>query len=134
MSNEVTVKELTELCKKLYETRAEHTKMTADAKAKGAELALLKSKITQILQDNEMKSHECEFGKVFTSVKKTLKFSSKPEFLEYLREVGQFDEYATVSTRVRKWVEEEQENQALGWKPPGIEGIEEFQTVTMRKK
>ena len=146
--DDVSVAELNQLCKKMYDLKAEHMDLKSRAAAVDGELKKLQQKVVNYLEHFNMTEYSGEFGKV----SRVRKFSvsardmDKPKFFEYLKKQGHFEEIISVNARtlnsyVRGEIEEKTgkgiyevtDEEIAKYKPEGLGEAKSHFTLSMKK-
>lgn len=140
--NEVTVKELSELCSSMKELREEKSGLEKEVKAINTKLTDIQAKILNYLDEYGMKNFSGDFGTVIRSKKYSVRQPGSPEakeaFYDYLKKQGIFEELISVNSRtlaswVKKEIEAKKEEGIYDFVPPGIDTPETIETISLRK-
>jgi hypothetical protein len=140
--NEVTIKQLTELCEKYKEKKAEKKCLEDQVKEINKDLSSIQTKILAYLDEYGMKSFNGDFGSVSRRKNYSVKQPASPEareaFFGYLKDQGVFDQMISVNSRtlasyVKQEIEAAKEAGKLDFVPPGIDKPEIVETISMRK-
>lgn len=141
--SDVTLKELTQLCKDLKEKREDKTKAEKVVSNINSEIAKVQGKVIEYLTEYGMKNFSGEFGTVTRTKRYSVRQPNTPEkkeaFYKYLKERGDFENLISVNSRtlasyVKQEIEAKKEDGQYDWVPPGIDTPETVETLSIRKK
>lgn len=141
-ASELTLKELTSICQKYADMRAQVDNLEAQAKKINDELKETEGKILEYLKEYGMPNFKGAFGTI--SIRNT-KSISQPEtmeeklkFFDYLKEQELFESMVSVNSRTlsswaTKEIEAKEKEGIYGWVPPGLKPATEFQKITLKR-
>jgi len=140
--NDVTLKELTFLCKMMKGYR--ESKKEAEDKVKEITKRLrdVEHKVLNYLEEYGMKNFSSEYGTVIRSKRYSVRQPQTPEnreaFFGYLKEQGVFDELISVNSRtltswVRQEIEAKKDEGDCDFVPPGLDKPEITEQISLRK-
>lgn len=133
-----TLKELNDLCDKMYKLKKEADTLKKQSEEKNKQVFVMKSQILDIFAENNMEKHSGTFGTVSTAKRFSAKMPKTQEgreaFFEYLKKQGTFDNLITINSQTLKgWLKAELLQKGEKWQPPGIEEYGETIEVRMGK-
>ena len=141
-TNELTLKQLTEICQAYADKRAERDELESKVKELSKEAEEIEAKILAYLTEYGMPNFKGAFGTVSVRNTKTI---SQPETMEeklklfdYLREQNLFDSMVSVNSRTlsswaSKEIEAKEKDGVYGWVPPGLKPAQNFQKITLSR-
>lgn len=146
MEDSVSVKELDELCKAVFDKRIEIEKQEEITSKLNAELTTLKQKIVGILETLERENYQSPHGTVYRSERMSVTtpktWEDKQAFMAYLREKGGeglVQSYITFNNKsllsfVKNEVEAREADGDLDVSIPGVGKVSRYIDLGIRKK
>ena len=139
----LTIKELEELCGLCFSKRAEIDSMEMAVKEKVAELEALKEQLLHFLTELDKTSYDSSVGKISVKNIFTVALPKTPqakyEFFEYLKGRGLFEDMVSVHSKtLNSFYKQEQEianqEQKLDFKIPGLDEPFMKQSLSFKRK
>ncbi len=137
----ITIAELQNLCRELFELDKKIDAMKALVSVENEKFAMLENKILKCLNEHKMNNFDSELGKVIKTVRTSVKVPKEPDarsaFFQYLKERGEFDDLITVNSQTLNAYYKEQAELAKSEKRflriPGLEMPTSNESISMRR-
>ena len=142
-TNETSIKGLKALHEKLILIRESKEALETELAELEVDKKVIEANILTIMKEENLPSFKSEHGtlsiKNNKSVAQPETLEDKLAFFDYLKEQGIFHEMVSVNSRtLSSWagkeIEAKEQKGVFGWVPPGLKAVNEYQSLSVRKK